>query len=47
MGVTALEQHPGVSSKLLMSGLASQADKLNIEDQGRVGWNHVPKPALP
>jgi len=29
-----------------MSGFAGQADELNIEDQGRVGWNDAPKPTF-
>ncbi len=32
--------------KFLMSGFASQTDELNVEDQGRVGWNNVPKPTF-
>ena len=32
--------------EFLMSGFASQTDELDVEDQGRVGWNNTPKPAF-
>ena len=32
--------------EFLMSGFASQTDELNVEDQGRIGWNNTPKSAF-
>ena len=29
-----------------MSVFASKIDELNVEDQGRVGWNNIPEPTI-